>query len=69
MEDRITAGLYLEMSDSPPDAYEATRVPEVLSRRGALRATWWVNAHPDRADLPRTLEEFSLNTFRRLGER
>ncbi|TMM15699.1 MAG: hypothetical protein E6G01_09620 [Actinobacteria bacterium] len=69
MEDRITAGLYLEMSDSPPDAYEATRVPEVLSRRGALRATWWENAHPDRADLPRTLEEFSLNTFRRLGER
>jgi hypothetical protein len=60
MEDRITAGLYLEMSDSSPDVYETKRVPEVMSLPGALRATWWENAHPGRRDLPRTFDEFPL---------
>ncbi len=60
MEDRVTAGLYLEMSNCSPDRYEDTRVRDVLALAGARRATWWENAHLDRRDLPRTLEEFSL---------
>ena len=60
MEDRLTGGLYLEMSDLAPDDYAAARVPDVLARDGAQRATWWANVVPGRTDLPRTLPEFSL---------
>ena len=59
MEDRITAGLYLEMTDRPIDAYVADRVPEVLACDGATRATWWENVNRDRTDLPRVLDEFT----------
>jgi hypothetical protein len=58
MEDRITPGLYLEMTDGPIDGYVAQRVPEVLELEGADRATWWRNVHRDRDDLPRELPEF-----------
>ena len=58
MEDRITPGLYLEMTDRALDEYERERVPEVLARPGAQRATWWRNAKRDRGDLPRVLPEF-----------
>ena len=60
MEDRITPGLYLEMSSQAPDAYEQQRVPHLLARAGVQRATWWENVVPDRSDLPRELDEFSL---------
>ncbi len=59
MEDRTAAGLYLEMTDGPIDAYAGGRVPEVLSAPGALRATWWENCVRDRTDLPRKLPEFA----------
>ena len=58
MEDRITPGLYLEMTDAPLDAYANARVPEVLAGSGAQRATWWRNVRRDRKDLPRVLPEF-----------
>jgi hypothetical protein len=58
VEDRITPGLYLEMTDGPLDAYARDRVPEVLARAGAQRATWWRNVRRDRKDLPRVLPEF-----------
>jgi hypothetical protein len=58
MEDRLTPVLYLEMTDSPPDDYAATRMPEVLAREGVERATWWRNVYRDRPDLPRELPEF-----------
>ena len=58
MEDRITPGLYLEMTDRALDAYATERGPAVLARPGAQRATWWRNVHRDRADLPRVLLEF-----------
>jgi hypothetical protein len=60
MEDRRTVGLYLETSDLDPDGYATTRVPEVLGLPGVARATWWENVVPDRTDLPRVLDEFSL---------
>ncbi len=58
MEDRITPGLYLEMTDRPAERYAAERVPEVVSLPGVTRATWWENASRDRTDLPRKLPEF-----------
>jgi hypothetical protein len=58
MEDRITAGLYLEMTDEPINSYVETRVPVVLAQPAVDRATWWRNAHRDRSDLPRVLPEF-----------
>jgi hypothetical protein len=60
VEDRETAGLYLEMTDRPVDAYVDERVPDVLALAGAQRATWWANVHRDRDDLPRRLPEFGL---------
>jgi hypothetical protein len=58
MEDRITPGLYLEMTDRDVDAYVDDRVPALLATPGVTRATWWRNVYRDRADLPRTLSEF-----------
>ena len=51
MEDRITPGLYLEMTDQPVDAYVRDRVPVVLAHAGVQRATWWrnVEARPHRS--------------------
>ncbi|MDQ1466611.1 MAG: hypothetical protein QOH10_1026 [Actinomycetota bacterium] len=60
MEDRITSGLYLEMSDLGAAEYEAHRVPVVLGLPTVERATWWRNVHRDRTDLPRVLPEFDL---------
>ena len=60
MEDRFTPGLYLEMSDLEPSRYAGERVPEVLTRPGVRRATWWENVRPDRSELPRELPEFRL---------
>ncbi len=58
MEDRLTSGLYLEMTDRPLDDYADARVPEVLALPGVHRATWWRNLVRDRDDLPRVLPEF-----------
>ena len=58
MEDRITPGLYLEMTEGPLDDYVDRRVDAVLGRDGADSATWWRNVNRDRSDLPRTLPEF-----------
>jgi hypothetical protein len=60
MEDRITPGLYLEMTTQAPEAYEEQRVPRLLAQAGVQRATWWENVVPGRTDLPRELDEFSL---------
>lgn len=60
MEDRITPGLYLEMSSESPADYAAGRVPDVLGLTGVSRATWWENVVPGRTDLPRELAEFTL---------
>jgi hypothetical protein len=68
VEDRITPGLYLEMTDTTVDEYAATRVPEVLDRPGVERATWWENAYRDRTDLPRKLPEFGLLGVYEVGD-
>jgi hypothetical protein len=58
MEDRITPGLYLEMTDRAIDDYARDRVPDVLAHTGVQRATWWRNVKRNRADLPPVLPEF-----------
>jgi hypothetical protein len=58
VEDRITPGLYLEMTDLALDAYAGSRVPAVLAVPGAQRATWWRNVKRDRTDLVAKLPEF-----------
>ena len=59
MEDRHTAGLYLEMTDMPLDEYAArSGAGGARAARGVERATWWRNVHRDRDDLPRVLPEF-----------
>ena len=59
VEDRTSAGLYLEMTDGPIAGYAETRVPEVLALHGVRGATWWENVVRDRTDLPRKIPEFS----------
>jgi hypothetical protein len=58
VEDRVTAGLYIEMTDLGIETYARLRVPEMLRQPGVDRATWWRNVHRDRDDLPRVLPEF-----------
>jgi len=60
VEDRITPGLYLEMTDRRAEEYVDERVPEVLVLPGVHRVTWWENVKRDRDDLPRVLPEFGL---------
>ena len=48
------------MTTQAPEEYESERVPRLLARAGVQRATWWENVVPDRTDLPRELDEFSL---------
>jgi len=58
MEDRTSAGLYLEMSAVPPDDYVAQRQAAVKALPGVGVATLWRNQKPGRDDYPRTIPEF-----------
>ena len=59
MEDRITAGLYLEMTDLSPEEYAARRVNDVFKLPQVERASWWSNQKPNRDEFPRNLPEFT----------
>ena len=59
MEDRTSAGLYLEMADGKPVHYAQLRVDAVLSLPGVERATWWANQRPGRTEYPRRIDEFT----------
>jgi hypothetical protein len=58
MEDRLTHGLYLEMTDLSARQYARGHLPQVLRLPRVERATWWANANRGRTDLPRELPEF-----------
>ena len=60
VEDRVDAGLWMEMTDLSVDEYSAKRLPDVLDLPGIERGGCWENANRDRTDLPRKLPEFSL---------
>jgi hypothetical protein len=68
MEDRITPGLYLEMTNLTQDEYASTRVGQVLSLPHVDRASWWKNQHLNRKDLPRTLPEFTTLGIYEVGQ-
>lgn len=59
MEDRTSAGLWLELVDSANDSYEE-RASSLLTRPAVSTAWWGRNSNPNRTDLPRVLEEFEL---------
>ncbi len=58
MEDRVSAGLYLEMTNAPPDDYVAQRQAIVRAVPGVGIDTLWRNQKPGREDYPRTIPEF-----------
>jgi hypothetical protein len=60
VEDRLTTGLYLELTNWTPARYAEMRVEALTNAAGVERATWWENVCPGRTDLPRVLDEFSL---------
>jgi len=59
MEDRSSAGLYLEMTDLSPEVYAARRQSIVRGLPGVGTATLWRNQKPGREDFPRTIPEFA----------
>lgn len=68
VEDRLSAGLWLEMTDQPAETYVSDRVPEVLELEGVERASWFENACQGRDDFPRQLPEFRLLAVYEVGE-
>jgi hypothetical protein len=58
VEDRATPTLYLELVNLERAQYLEVRAREVLQHPGVERLTCWENLVPDRADLPRRLDEF-----------
>jgi len=58
MEDRTSAGLYLEMTNAAPDDYLARRQAAVRALPGAGTTTLWRNQKCGREDYPRTTAEF-----------
>jgi hypothetical protein len=60
VEDRSTAGLYLELGDLDPDHYGTRRAGELLRLRGVSRVSWWGNCRPERPEFPRRVPEGRL---------
>ncbi len=67
MEDRISAGLYLEMTNLSPAEYAEQRVAEVLALAEVERASWWQNQRPNRKEFPRRLPEFTTLAVYEVG--
>jgi hypothetical protein len=60
VEDRNTAGLYLELGDIEPEYYEKSRAGELLARRGVERVTWWATIKPGRTEQPMAVPDGTL---------
>jgi hypothetical protein len=60
MEDRLGAGLYLELGDIDPEQYGQARAGELLRLRGVSRVSWWANCRPERPEFPRRVPEGQL---------
>jgi hypothetical protein len=58
MEDRQTAGLFLELRDATLDGV-ATRAQAVAASSGVSRVSWWENCVPGRSDLPMRIADGS----------
>jgi len=66
MEDRINPSLYLEMSDTEPEHYQASRSADVLALAGAERVTLFRNLHYQRKDFEPDFA-FRIEDFRTLA--
>jgi len=51
VEDRLTAGVYMELGNMDPGRYAEERAGELLRLRGVSRVSWWENCSLDRTDL------------------
>jgi hypothetical protein len=60
VEDRVTAGLHLELCDIDPADYERTRVPALLALPQVDRVSWWENLVPGREEFPMAVPEGTL---------
>jgi hypothetical protein len=60
VEDRLGAGLYLELGNIDPALYASERAGELLRLRGVSRVSWWANCVVDRRQFPRRVPEGSL---------
>jgi hypothetical protein len=60
VEDRVTAGLHLELGDVDPAAYEQIRVPALLALPGVDRVSWWENLVPGRSEFPLAVPDGTL---------
>jgi hypothetical protein len=59
VEDRTTAGLYLELGDDDPDGFRR-RTEALADGAGVDRVTWWENCLPGRRDLPMRIADGSM---------
>ena len=66
MEDRLNPFLYLELADSEPEDYAASRLGSVLALQGVDRATWFRNLHFRRQDFLPDFE-FRVEDFKTLA--
>jgi hypothetical protein len=69
MEDSVTPGLYLEMTDGRLDGYTGARAVEVGDDPAVGRATFWRNVNHHRRDLPRQMPEFEHLAVYEVDER
>lgn len=60
MEDRNTAGLFLELGNIDTADYARRRVPELLDLAGVDRVTWWRTNVPGRTELPMLVPDGTL---------
>jgi hypothetical protein len=60
VEDRNTAGLYLELGDLDPGVYESGRAHDLATMTGVDRVTWWATNVPGRTELPMTVPDGTL---------
>jgi hypothetical protein len=60
VEDRITPGLYLELTDTDPADYARSRAPELLALPGVDRVSWWATGIPHRDELPMAVPDGTL---------
>ena len=60
MEDRNTAGIYLELLNADAGGYRTDRVPDLLATPGVERVSLWANLMPGRSELPMKVPDGSL---------
>jgi hypothetical protein len=63
----MSAGLWIELAQSEERGY-SSRAEMLMSHHGVTSAWWGTNQKPNRSDLPRVLEEFSVLGVYEVGD-